>query len=165
MDPATGRVWQGGKATKLEPRVMDVLVYLADRPGKVVSREEIEAELWAGRVVGYDALTGTMLKLRKAIDDDARHPRIIETVSKKGYRLVAPVAALEESAEAKTAPEGAASQAKGGKLPRRTSAVAAVVIVLVQPPRCSTSARGRRPSERRAEARCPEPSPSCRSTT
>jgi adenylate cyclase len=134
VDPATGRVWQGGKPTKLEPRVMDVLVYLADRPGKVVSREEIEAELWAGRVVGYDALTGTMLKLRKAINDDARNPRIIETVSKKGYRLVAPVAALEESAAAEaepaTAPQDATPQTTGRKLTRPTSAVAAVAILL-----------------------------------
>lgn len=91
VDPAGGCISRNGTRVRLEPRVMDVLVYLAARPGQVVSREELEATVWAGRVVSYDALTGTMQKLRKAFADDARQPRIIETLSKRGYRLVAPV--------------------------------------------------------------------------
>ena len=73
---------------------MDVLIYLAARPGAVVPREEMEATIWQGRVVGYDALTSTMLKLRKALNDDSHHPQFIETVSKRGYRLVADVQPL-----------------------------------------------------------------------
>ncbi|MCG6936572.1 MAG: winged helix-turn-helix domain-containing tetratricopeptide repeat protein [Gammaproteobacteria bacterium] len=91
VDPANGRVLSDGKEHKIEPRMMDVLVYLASRAGNVVSREVLEQEVWNGRVVSYDALTGTMRKLRKILQDDARNPRIIETIPKKGYRLLASV--------------------------------------------------------------------------
>ncbi len=70
---------------------MQVLVYLADKAGKVVSREELEANIWTGRVVGYDAVANTIIKLRKAFEDDSRNPRFIETISKTGYRLIAKV--------------------------------------------------------------------------
>jgi DNA-binding winged helix-turn-helix (wHTH) protein len=70
---------------------MDLLVYLAERPGTVASREELEAALWSGTVVGYDAVNAAVLKLRRALADQARAPRIIETVPNKGYRLVAQV--------------------------------------------------------------------------
>ncbi len=70
---------------------MDLLVVFANRPGEVLSREELEATVWQGTVVGYDALSSAIIKLRKAIEDDPKHPRIIETIPKKGYRLVAEV--------------------------------------------------------------------------
>ena len=73
---------------RIEPKAMDVLVYLAGREGQVVSREELERDVWHGALVGYDAVTGTVIKLRKALDDDARHPRYIATVPKRGYRLL-----------------------------------------------------------------------------
>ena len=62
---------------------MEVLEYLARRPGQVVGREELEAAVWRGRVVSYDAVTNAIIKLRKAFKDDPRHPRIIETLSKE----------------------------------------------------------------------------------
>ncbi|EGV17646.1 winged helix-turn-helix domain-containing protein [Thiocapsa marina] len=79
------------RRVKLEPKVMQVLCFLASRPGVVVSREELEAEAWRGMVVTYDAVTSAIIKLRKALGDDARHPRYIETLSKSGYRLIAEV--------------------------------------------------------------------------
>jgi TolB-like protein/DNA-binding winged helix-turn-helix (wHTH) protein len=91
VDPATGYVSRDGRVVKLEPRVLGVLSCLARHAGDVVSREELERTVWAGRVVSYDALTGTVQKLRKALQDDPRRPRIIETLSKRGYRLIAPV--------------------------------------------------------------------------
>lgn len=91
VDPATYRLHRGGDQVKIEPKVMDVLLYLADRAGEVVTREELEEAVCPGTVVGYDALTGTMRKLRKAFGDEPKHPQIIETVSKKGYRLIAPI--------------------------------------------------------------------------
>ena len=97
VDPASDRIIRDDKAIKLEPRVMDVLVYLASRPGQVVTREELEENVWVGRVISYDALTSTVQKLRKAFADDARQPRVIETLSKKGYRLVAPVSSPDIS--------------------------------------------------------------------
>ncbi|MGW8247616.1 MAG: winged helix-turn-helix domain-containing protein, partial [Acidiferrobacterales bacterium] len=91
VDPDSGRLRRGDDEVKLEPKVMAVLVCLAQQPGKVFSREELEATVWAGTIVGYDALSNSIIKLRKALGDDRSNPRYIETVSKKGYRLVAEV--------------------------------------------------------------------------
>lgn len=91
VDPGTARLVRDGKEIKLTPRAMEVLVFLAQRPGQLVTREDLEASVWAGTVVGYDALTSVMQKLRKALGDDSRSPQYIETLSKKGYRLVAEV--------------------------------------------------------------------------
>jgi TolB-like protein/Tfp pilus assembly protein PilF len=70
---------------------MQVLVYLAEHPGRVVSRDELEKQLWPGRVVTEDSVTNAVAKLRRAFADDAHHPRVIETVPKSGYRLIAEV--------------------------------------------------------------------------
>jgi len=90
-EPDTDRIRRGDEAAKLEPKVMAVLCYLAERPGQVVTREDLERDVWAGTVVGYDALTSTIIKLRKALQDDSRKPHYIETLPKKGYRLIASV--------------------------------------------------------------------------
>ena len=88
VDASTHRIDRDGKTIKLEPRTMAVLVYLARRPGEAVTREELEREVWSGVVVGYDALSNTIAKLRKAFADDRKNPRVIETISKVGYRLI-----------------------------------------------------------------------------
>ncbi|MGE0320355.1 MAG: winged helix-turn-helix domain-containing protein [Hyphomicrobiaceae bacterium] len=88
IDPSTCRVHNGSDVVKLPPQTMSVLTYLAARPMQVVSRDEIESIVWEGRTVGYDVLTGTMFKLRKALGDDHKHPKVIETIPKRGYRLL-----------------------------------------------------------------------------
>lgn len=70
---------------------MELLVYFVEHAGEVVTREALERDVWQGRVVSYDALTSSIQKLRRALGDDSRQPRILETLSKRGYRLVAPV--------------------------------------------------------------------------
>jgi adenylate cyclase len=90
-DPDSDRLLCGEEEVRLEPKVMSVLVCLAQHAGKVVSRETLENTVWAGTIVGYDAIAGSVIKLRKALGDDSRNPLYIETVSKKGYRLIAPV--------------------------------------------------------------------------
>lgn len=91
VDRRANEIWRGSEKVRLEPKVMQVLWFLAERPGRVVSREELEAAAWPRVVVTTDAVTGTIIKLRKALGDEARQPRYIETVSKSGYRLIAPV--------------------------------------------------------------------------
>ncbi len=91
VDPSTHRISKDGESIRLEPRAVAVLVYLAGRPGKPITREELEREVWRGVVVGYDALNNIIAKLRKAFGDDTRHPKIIETIPKVGYRLIADV--------------------------------------------------------------------------
>jgi len=128
VEPASGRISRAGKALKLEPRVMDVLVYLACRPGQVVPREELEAAVWAGRVVGYDALTGAMQKLRRAFADDVHEPRIVETIPKRGYRLLAPVAS---PSQADVLQQAASTAVRGGSTRFRVRNTVVVLLVVV----------------------------------
>lgn len=95
VEPALERITKGEQQEKVEPRVMDLLVCLASRPGEVVSREDLESLVWSGMVVGYDALSSAVIKLRKAFHDDSRQPQIIQTVSKRGYCLIADVRPVE----------------------------------------------------------------------
>ena len=98
IDALSHRISRDGVEKKLEPRSMELLIYLADRPNQVVTRQEIEENVWKGRIVGYDALSGSIAKIRKALGDTSKNPRIIETIPKSGYRLIAPV--LVEAEEA-----------------------------------------------------------------
>lgn len=91
VDSETNRITSDKQAIKLESKVMSLLVYLAKNQGNVVSREQLEADVWTDRVISYDALTSCITRLRKVLGDDSRNPVYIETVSKKGYRLIAPV--------------------------------------------------------------------------
>jgi DNA-binding winged helix-turn-helix (wHTH) protein len=96
VEPTANRLRRGEQVVRLEPKVSDLLLYLASRPGQVISHQELETGVWAGRVVGYDTVTGAVRKLRRALGDDAHCPRIVETISKRGYRLIAPVDWIEE---------------------------------------------------------------------
>ena len=91
VSPDTLRIAKGEKSVKLEPKVMQVLVLLANRPEEVISRQELEEDVWRGTIVSYDAVTNTVIKLRKAFGDDSKHPTVIETIPKTGYRLIADV--------------------------------------------------------------------------
>lgn len=88
---ASGELSGPGGTLRLEPKVMDLLFLLASRSGEVVSREVIMATLWPGVVVGDDSLARTVSKLRQALGDDARTPRYVETIAKRGYRWCAQV--------------------------------------------------------------------------
>jgi len=91
VSPALDELQRGAERVRLEPKAMEVLVFLARRPGQPVSRKELLSGVWPSVLVGDDALTQAVAKLRKALVDDARSPSYIETISKRGYRLVAPV--------------------------------------------------------------------------
>ena len=91
IDASSCRIARNGSEKKLEPRSMELLLYLVDHPDEVVTREEIEENVWQGRVVGYDALSASIAKIRKAFGDSSKQPSVIETIPKIGYRLIAPV--------------------------------------------------------------------------
>src|ERR1700752_1355863 len=80
-----------GKTVRLEPKMMGVLLCLAQHPGETLSKEQLFRAVWPNTVVSEDVLTRCIAELRRAFNDDARNPRIIETISKRGYRLVASV--------------------------------------------------------------------------
>ena len=94
VDPAAGQISRDGIEVKLEPKVMEVLSYLASRQGELVTRDDIERDVWKGAVISYDSITTAVIKLRKALTDDARQPKYIATVPKRGYRLIAEVTNL-----------------------------------------------------------------------
>lgn len=91
VSPSEGLLGRDNKIIRLEPKAMEVLVYLASRPGEVITREELERDVWRGALVGYDAITSTIIKLRKALQDNARQPRFIATIPKRGYQLIASI--------------------------------------------------------------------------
>ncbi|HVG05745.1 MAG TPA: tetratricopeptide repeat protein [Burkholderiaceae bacterium] len=93
VDPAANELGRTGETVRVEPKAMQVLTALADGSGRVVSREELLSGVWPGVIVGDEALTQTIIKLRKALGDNPRAPSYIETISKRGYRLIAPVQA------------------------------------------------------------------------
>jgi len=76
---------------RIRPQLMDMLVCLAARAGKTVSREDLLATVWSGRFVVESCVSRCVAELRQALGDSARQPRIIETIPKRGYRLIAPV--------------------------------------------------------------------------
>jgi len=91
VHPAEGTLSSDGHLVRLEPRVMDVLVYLAAEPGEVVSKEDLLEAVWGGAYIEEGVLAQAIHSLRKALGDDARQPRFIQTIPKRGYRLVAAV--------------------------------------------------------------------------
>jgi TolB-like protein/DNA-binding winged helix-turn-helix (wHTH) protein len=96
VDPGLNQIRRGDEVTRLEPKVMEVLAFLGAHPGEVVSREALLEALWPGMIVGDDSLTQCVIKLRKALGDDPRKPAYIQTIPKRGYRLLAPVS-LEDT--------------------------------------------------------------------
>jgi DNA-binding winged helix-turn-helix (wHTH) protein/Tol biopolymer transport system component len=91
VDPAIGVVSRHGTVRRLRPQVIDVLLTLASRPAEVISKQQLLDSAWKGRFVSDSLLTTTVAELREALDDDAKEPRYIQTIPKRGYRLIAPV--------------------------------------------------------------------------
>ncbi len=92
------RIAQDGQEVKLEPKVMQVLLCLIRRAGKVVTKRQFMEQVWSGTVVTGDVLSRCISELRKVLGDDARNPQYIETIRKTGYRLIAPVTAAPDEA-------------------------------------------------------------------
>lgn len=85
--PATKTIVRGGQETVVEPRVMQVLVALAEANGAVVSRDDLVEHCWDGRIVGDDAVNRIMSRLRQLASGVGQGSFVIETVTKVGYRL------------------------------------------------------------------------------
>ncbi len=105
VQPSLNRLARDGSTVRLEPKMMDVLAVLARHAGRVVSKDDLTAAVWPGVFVSDSVLTRAIAGLRRALDDDAQRPRFIETIAKRGYRLIAPLrpAGGREMAPAATA--------------------------------------------------------------
>jgi len=97
--PLTGEITGGGESTRLEPKVMEVLVALAQRPGEVLEREELLRLIWGNRAaVSDEPLTRCIAELRRALGDSRQTPIYIQTIPKRGYRLLSVVVPLASPA-------------------------------------------------------------------
>lgn len=96
VEPSQLTIWRDGNSVVLEPRLMDLLVFLAERAGETVSIDELADSVWAGRAMSDQPVYQSVAQLRKVLKDDAHHPKYIVTITKKGYRLIAPVVASGE---------------------------------------------------------------------
>ena len=85
----SGRLWAGDREVRLTPKASDVLKLLVARAGAPVSKDELFATVWSGTAVSDDALTSCIQELRRALADDPKQPRFIETRHRRGYRFIA----------------------------------------------------------------------------
>jgi cholera toxin transcriptional activator len=124
VDSTTGELRRKGVRVKLHSQPFQVLFMLLERPGEMLTREEICRELWPdGTFVDYEhGVNSAVNRLRDALGDKASNPRFIETLPRRGYRFLAPVERItleEEKEEASTVAVAAqvlerATSASGG---------------------------------------------------
>ena len=109
VEPDIDRISGPAGETRVEPKTMAVLLYLAQHPGKVVGTDELIEVVWQGRPMGDNPVYRSIVHIRRALGDGPRLPTYIATVPKKGYRLIAPVKMIERS----NAPEPDRDEASG----------------------------------------------------
>jgi DNA-binding winged helix-turn-helix (wHTH) protein/predicted ATPase len=108
LNVETGELLHAGQITKLTLKTTQVLLTLARHTGELVSKQELFGTVWKGRVVSDAALTSCIQELRDALQDEARQPRYIETLYRRGYRLLVPLVPVEPGVPL---PESASSAA------------------------------------------------------
>lgn len=125
IDPALNRLSYGDEVTQLEPKIMAVLLCLADSAGEVQSRESLLERVWPDVYVSEDVLNRSIAELRRIFDDDPKAPQVIDTIRKRGYRLIAAVEELEAE------PSGPSSSSREAGRFRRRQWVTAATLILV----------------------------------
>jgi len=117
-DPRLGELTKHGKRLPLQEQPFQLLAMLLERPGELVSREELRAKIWPHTIVDFDhGLNKAIGKIRDALGDSAENPRFIETVARRGYRFLADVAVVQDGPR-RTAAGDLAVQADAGSLAR-----------------------------------------------
>src|SRR5579872_2321223 len=99
VKPEDGSLKSTGKSVRLEPLLMDLLVFLCSRAGEVVPKQEVLDTIWGGRFVSDDTVKGSFYQLRKALGDDPRQPRFLETLPKRGFRVLVEPVPLEPDSD------------------------------------------------------------------
>ena len=88
IDVPRGLLLRDGRPVKLRPKTWSVLLYLAERPGLLVTREQLLEALWPGVAVTPETVSKSIGELRAALGDDDRNARYIETANRRGYRFL-----------------------------------------------------------------------------
>jgi len=137
VDLVSGEVLREGRRVPLQEQPFRVLRLLLERPGQVVTREDLQSKLWpADTYVSFDEGLNTVIrKLRVLFGDSADNPRYIETIPKRGYRFIAPVRALVESEPPSSnrvlpSKAGAAGIARLFSRPGRISTVSVLIAII-----------------------------------
>jgi len=91
VQPTLDTAVRNGMTSHLTPKAMEVLVCLAEHAGEPVAKEKLLQTVWPDTFVGDDVLKGSIAELRRVFEDDAKDPRFVQTIAKRGYRLIAPV--------------------------------------------------------------------------
>jgi adenylate cyclase len=91
VEPDLNSITRANQKISVEPKVIEVLVYLAEHPGEVLPKEQIIHAVWPDTYVSDEVLRYSISELRKAFSDDAKNPGIIQTIPRRGYRLIAEV--------------------------------------------------------------------------
>jgi DNA-binding winged helix-turn-helix (wHTH) protein/Tol biopolymer transport system component len=92
MDLTDGTLWRNGEEIRLPPRALALLVYLVERAGRVVSKQALMDAAWKDAHVSETSLTEAIGVVRQLLGDDPQQPQFIQTVHRRGYRFVAPIA-------------------------------------------------------------------------
>src|SRR5688500_8983570 len=108
LERANARLWRGDQAVALTPKALDVLHFLATRPDRLVTKDELLSGVWPDVVVGDASVKVCVREIRKALGDVANVPRCIETVHRRGYRFIGKVDAI---AKGSAPPPGVAAPA------------------------------------------------------
>ncbi len=95
IEPELDRVKNGSDQISLQPQVMQLLVFLAQHQGEVISIDEMIESVWQGKPMTSGSVYNSLNAIRKAFDDNPKQPRYIETIPTKGYRLITPVSFIE----------------------------------------------------------------------
>jgi DNA-binding winged helix-turn-helix (wHTH) protein len=154
VDVAAGELRNRNRRAKLQELPFRLLVALLERPGEIVTREELRTRLWGETVVDFDdGLHTGVRKLRDVLGDSAAHPRFIETVPRRGYRFVAAISAapaLEEAAGSQPAASPSATPAVEPSAPALLSPrylwIAAASLIAVAFPMVLTNKGGHGPA-------------------
>src|SRR5262249_42951002 len=106
VDPHTHELWKFGTRLKLSGQPLEILLVLLNRPGKLVTRDELRSRLWpADTFVDFNhGLNAAVNKLREALSDSAESPRYVETLPRRGYRFIAVVDQSPAGARLPTSP-------------------------------------------------------------
>ena len=117
------RLWRGKRQIKLKKTPLAVLSYLVSRPDQLVTKDALLIAVWEETVVSDATLAVCIRELRKALGDNAKRPRFIETVYGKGYRFVADVESRKSGEEEVQSPKPALSKVEGFKAQIRQSPI------------------------------------------
>jgi DNA-binding winged helix-turn-helix (wHTH) protein len=113
VDPEQAQLWRGVQEVRLTGKAFGVLRYFVEHPGQLVTKDDLFAAVWPRTVVSESTLASCIQELRQALRDDAKKPRYLETVHRRGYRFIGKVVSRQYSVVSKRRAENDSQLATG----------------------------------------------------